>query len=296
MSDSNFLLKKFRVEPGQKVDLNNYDPGYTNHLEENSSAKQLIEEDIMRIQQLQYLLYAENRHSLLIVFQAMDAAGKDSAIRHIMSGVSPQGCDVHSFKHPSMNELEHNYLWRHYAALPDRGRIGIFNRSHYENVLISRVHPELILAENLPGIESVDDLPSDFWEMRFRQINEFERTINENGITIIKFFLHLSKEEQRNRFLKRINREDKNWKFNNADIEERQYWDDYQTVYADVLSHCSTKQAPWYIVPADNKWFSRVVISNVIAQTMEQMNLKLPELSEEEAALMEQARISLSAE
>lgn len=296
MNDSNFLSKKFRVEPGQRINLNDYDPNYTNQLEENSSAKELVERDIKRIEELQYLLYAENRHALLIIFQAMDAAGKDSAIRHIMSGVSPQGCEVHSFKHPSMNELEHDYLWRHYAALPDRGRIGIFNRSHYENVLISRVHPELVLAENLPGIESVNEIPGDFWEMRFRQINEFEKTIGENGITIIKFFLHLSKEEQRQRFLKRINQEDKNWKFNNADIEERGYWDDYQAAYADVLSHCSTAKAPWYIVPADNKWFSRTVISNVIAQTMEQMNLKLPELSDEEASQMEQARISLKAE
>ncbi len=296
VNDSDFLLEQFRVKPGQRIDLNDYDPGCTNHLEEDSTAKELVERDIERIEELQYLLYAENRHALLIVFQAMDAAGKDSAIRHIMRGVSPQGCEVHSFKHPSMNELEHDYLWRHYAALPDRGRIGIFNRSHYENVLISRVHPELVLAENLPGIESVEKIPNDFWKMRFRQINRFEKTISENGITIIKFFLHLSKEEQRQRFLKRINREDKNWKFNNADIKERGYWDYYQVAYADILSHCSTEQAPWYVVPADNKWFSRTVISNVIAQTMEQMNLKLPALSDEEVAQMEQARISLTAE
>jgi PPK2 family polyphosphate:nucleotide phosphotransferase len=296
MSGQIFKPDRFRVAQNHTVDLDSYDPEYTGDFKGEKHSKALLQENVERIGQLQYKLYAENRRALLIVFQAMDAAGKDSAIKHIMSGVNPQGCEVHSFKHPSVNELEHDYLWRHYTALPDRGRISIFNRSHYENVLITRVHPELILAENLPGIFSVNDIPAGLWHMRFRQINNFEKTISENGITTIKFFLHLSKQEQRKRFLDRIEREEKNWKFSHADLEERHYWDDYQLAYSDVLSHTSTNEAPWYIVPADNKWFSRVVISNVIAHTLEQMNLKLPTLTDEEAAQMDQALLTLNTE
>jgi PPK2 family polyphosphate:nucleotide phosphotransferase len=296
MSDRIFDPDRFRVDQNHAVDLDNYDPGYTGDFKDEKHSKALLQDNVERIGQLQYTLYAENRRALLIVFQAMDAAGKDSAIKHIMSGVNPQGCEVHSFKHPSINELEHDYLWRHYAALPDRGRISIFNRSHYENVLITRVHPELLLAENLPGIRSVEDIPAGIWQMRYRQINGFEKTICENGITTIKFFLHVSKHEQRKRFLERINQKDKNWKFSNADLEERHFWDDYQLAYSDVLSHTSTAGAPWYIVPADNKWFSRVVISNVIAHTLEQMNLELPVLTDEEVVQMEKALHDLNSE
>lgn len=288
--------QKFSVPPKQAISLKDHDPGARDGLKNKKAAKAQLREDIEQMSELQYRLYAENRQALLIIFQAMDAAGKDSAIRHVLSGINPQGCDVNSFKHPSALELDHDYLWRHYAKLPDRGRIGIFNRSHYENVLITRVHPEFLLAENLPGIHSVKDVTEEFWEKRYRQINDFERTISENGATIIKFFLHLSKKEQKKRFLERIEKPEKNWKFSAADIEERNYWSDYRQAYEMAISKTSTHYAPWYIIPADHKWFSRVAIGNIIVGTLKRMDIRMPVVSEKEKILLQRAKEKLEKE
>ncbi len=289
-------IQKFKVPAQSPLDLRKYDPAFKDGFKSKKAAKNQLEKDIEIMSKLQYRLYAENRKALLIIFQAMDAAGKDGAIKHVLSGINPQGCEVHSFKHPSLEELDHDYLWRHYTKLPDRGRIGIFNRSHYENVLITKVHPEFIMAENLPGIHSVSDVTENFWEARYRQINNFEKTISENGTTIIKFFLHLSKEEQKKRFFDRIEDSEKNWKFSSADIEERSYWDDYQRVYETALSKTSTAYAPWYIIPADHKWFSRVAIGSIIVETLKGMDIQMPVLSEKGKILLQQAKVALEKE
>jgi PPK2 family polyphosphate:nucleotide phosphotransferase len=281
---------KFKVSPGKTFSLKSHDPAFIDGFKNKKDAKSRVKKDIKQMSKLQYRLYAENSRSLLIIFQAMDAAGKDSAIKHVLSGINPQGCEVHSFKKPSQNELEHGYLWRHYVKLPQRGRIGIFNRSHYENVLVTKVHPQFLLAENLPDIQSVKDVSDKFWKMRYRQINNFEKTISENGTTVIKFFLHLSREEQKQRFLARIEDPEKNWKFSSADIEERSFWEDYQTVYETAIRHTSTSYAPWYVIPADNKWFSRMVIGSIIVETLQKMNIQMPRLSEKEKDLLQQAR------
>lgn len=259
-------------------------------------AQEQLKQNVGELAALQYRLYAENRRAVLIILQGMDAAGKDGLIRHVMSGINPQGCDVHSFKHPSVAELEHDFIWRHYVKLPDRGRIGIFNRSHYENVLITKVHPELLLAENLPGIRSVKDVDQEFWATRYRQINNFEQTISENGTKVLKFFLHLSKEEQKRRFLKRIEKPEKNWKFSSADLRERAYWDAYQEAYEVAISRTSTEYAPWYIVPADHKWFTRAVIGNVLVDTLQKMNLRFPGVADTEKARMLKAKKKLQNE
>lgn len=240
--------------------------------------------------ELQNQLYAANQNSLLIIFQAMDAAGKDSAIKHAMSGVNPQGCQVYSFKQPSAEDYDHDFLWRHYKALPERGRIGIHNRSHYENVLVTRVHPEYVMKENLPGINDVKDLDKDFWKQRYESIRTFEEHMTRNGTVIIKFFLHLSKDEQKERFLKRIEDHSKNWKFSAADIQERKRWNDYMEAYEDAINATSTPDAPWYIIPADKKWFSRIAISTVIVETLKKLKLKYPKLPEEEAANLDEIK------
>lgn len=287
---------KFKLTTQSSISLQDFDTGFKDGFESKKAAKQKLTRDIKTMSELQYRLYAENRQSLLIIFQAMDAAGKDGAIKHVLSGVNPQGCDVHSFKHPSSTELEHDYLWRHYINLPDRGRIGIFNRSHYENVLITRVHPEFLMAENLPGIRSVQNVSDDFWGKRYRQINQFEKTIYENGTTIIKFFLHLSKAEQKKRFLDRIANPDKNWKFSAADIEERSYWEEYQNAYEMAISKTATDYAPWFIIPADHKWFSRVAIGNIIVETLQKMNIQMPVISSREQELLQNAKVKLENE
>ena len=289
-------FQKFKAPPRTPVSLREYDPAFIDAFKDSKAAKKQLKKDIKLMSGLQYRLYAENRRALLLIFQAMDAAGKDGAIKHVLSGINPQGCEVHSFKHPSSEELDHSYLWRHYTKLPDRGRIGIFNRSHYENVLITKVHPEYLLAENLPDIHSVEDVDTDFWETRYRQINNFERTVSENGTVILKFFLHLSKKEQKRRFLSRIKTPDKNWKFSAADIEERAFWEDYQNAYETAISRTSTDYAPWYIIPANHKWFSRVAIGNIIVETLKNMDIKMPVISEEEKALLQKAKGKLEKE
>lgn len=232
-------------------------------------AKEQLVQNIEKLSELQSMLYAQDRYSVLVIFQAMDAAGKDGTIKHVMSGINPQGCQVYSFKQPSAEELDHDYLWRINRSLPERGRIGIFNRSQYEDVLIAKVHPEILLSSKLPGILKTEDIDNGFWKRRYRQINDFERYLTENGTVIIKFFLNVSKAEQKKRFMERLNDESKNWKFSSADVKERQYWDDYMKAYSDVLTETSTEIAPWYVIPADNKWFMRYAVGQIICERME---------------------------
>jgi len=282
-------IEELLAKAGENFSLKNYAPEYTGKYKEKD-AKKKLKKNIKELDHLQYTFYAANKHSLLIVLQAMDAAGKDGAIRHVMSGINPQGCTIHNFKAPSKNELEHNYLWRHYIRLPERGQIGIFNRSHYENVLVTKVHPQYILGEQIPGIESLEDINEQFWMDRYQQINNFEKTIHQNGTIVLKFFLHLSKKEQKNRFLDRINEPDKNWKFSFGDIKERERWDDYQKAFEQAISNTSTKYAPWFVIPADNKWFSRIAISDIIIHTLESLDLKIPELEKDERAKLDEAK------
>ena len=282
-------INKLLVEEGANISLKDYSPAYTGDYKEKD-AKKKLKKNIDKLDDLQYTFYAANTHSLLIVLQAMDAAGKDGAIRHVMSGINPQGCTIHNFKAPSKNELEHDFLWRHYIRLPERGQIGIFNRSHYENVLVTKVHPEYILGEQIPGVVSLSDINEQFWMNRYEQINNFEKTVQQNGTIVLKFFLNLSKEEQKNRFLDRINEPDKNWKFSYGDIEEREHWDEYQKAFEQAISNTSTKNAPWYIIPADNKWYSRIAISDIIIHTLKSLNLKIPELEDKEKARLQEAK------
>lgn len=229
-------------------------------------------------------------------FKAMDAGGKDSTIKHVMSGINPQGCIVHSFKHPSNVELDHGFLWRHQLALPRRGMIGIFNRSHYENVLISKVHPELVLNERMPAIQSINDLSKEFWKDRYKQIRRFEKTTAESGTLVLKFFLNISKDEQKNRFLERLNNPEKHWKFDKSDIEERQYWDEYQKAYETAIEETSTDYAPWYVIPADNKWYARLCIGKIIHSKIEELKLKMPTISPEHIEMMKEAKKALEKE
>ena len=269
--------EKYLVKEKKKLDLYDVPTSYNGKLEKEEVKDLLIPKNIEIMSELQEKLYAENEKSLLIVLQAMDAAGKDSLIKNIMSGVNPQGTKVVSFKKPSENELDHDYLWRVEKELPPRGEIGIFNRSHYEDVLVSRVH-NLVLEQPFPK----NLVTKDIWEKRFEEINNFEEYLSNNGTTIVKFFLHVSKDEQKGRLMERIERPEKNWKFASSDISERKYFDDYMKAYEDVLINTSTKKAPWYIVPADRKWFSRYLVSEVIVEKLKEMDPKFPELSKDE--------------
>ena len=271
-------IKDFRVAEDTRIDLDHWatiiDPIYS----QKRDYKHILADHVARLSAQQELLYAANSHAILLIFQAMDAAGKDGAIRHVMSGVNPQGCQVFSFKHPSANELEHDFLWRTTRNLPARGRIGIFNRSYYEEVLIARVHPEILANESLPDQPSDD---SKIWKHRYRSINDLERHLHENGTRIIKIFLHISKEEQRRRFIERIDAPDKNWKFSAADLTERGFWDQYMSVYGKCLSATSTRRAPWYIVPADDKLNARLIVSQILLKQMEGLRMEFPQVSAE---------------
>ena len=269
--------EKYLVKEKKKLNLYDVPTSYHGKLEKKEVKEVLIPENIKKIREYQEKLYAENNQALLIVLQAMDAAGKDSLIKNIMTGVNPQGTKVVSFKKPSENELDHDYLWRVAKNLPPRGEIGIFNRSHYEDVLVSRVH-KLVLDQPFPK----NLVTKDIWENRFEEINNFEEYLSNNGIKIVKFFLHVSKDEQKERLMERIDRPEKNWKFASSDITEREYFDDYMKAYADMLINTSTKKAPWYIVPADRKWFSRYLVSEVIVEKLKEMDPQFPELSKEE--------------
>lgn len=268
---------RFRIKPNSKVSLKDHDTGYTGDYDKKG-AKADLQKSIEKLAEYQDMLYAQNIYGLLIMFQAMDAAGKDSTIKHVMSGVNPQGCQVFSFKAPSAEERDHDYLWRSMRALPERGRIGIHNRSYYEEVLVVRVHPEILQGQQLPPKLKKS---KKIWKQRFEQINNFEKYLVENGIAVLKFFLHVSKEEQRQRFLDRIDRPDKNWKFSAGDVKEREFWDDYMNAYEDVLSHTSTDWAPWYVIPADHKWFMRLAVGEIIADTLKGLDLHYPKVSQE---------------
>ncbi len=288
-----FRLRQFIVPPGRKISLKrNYSPGFTGGYHDKTAAVEQLAANVERLAELQERLYADDRYGLLIVFQAMDAAGKDGAIKHVMSGVNPQGCKVTSFKVPSSEELDHDYLWRANRALPGRGTIGIFNRSYYEETLVVRVHPDLLTKQKLPP-GKVDE---EFWRRRFKEINHYEKYLVRNGIRVLKFFLNLSQEEQRKRFLARIEEPEKNWKFSTADYRERACWDDYQAAYADMLRHTSTDAAPWFVVPADNKWFSRLAISATICAVLESLDLKFPEVSKERRRELQEIRKELERE
>jgi PPK2 family polyphosphate:nucleotide phosphotransferase len=280
------IISKLRIDEGKGFSLENFDPRYSADLKEDDAAI-VLQDLVKQVADFQPKLYAGRRYALLIIFQAMDAAGKDSAIGHTLSGLNPQGCEVYSFKQPSTEELDHDFLWRHYKALPEFGRIGVHNRSHYENVLITKVHPELLLNERLPGINKITDIDKKFWEQRYESIRAFEKHLTANGTVIIKFFLHVSKEEQKARFLKRIADPTKNWKFSSADINERQYFDDYMLAYERVIQETSTKCCPWYVIPADKKWFTRIAVSTIIHQTLKDLKLKYPVLGKEEIEKLE---------
>lgn len=286
MKNNHFLAK-----PGKNIKLADFDPAYTAKFHSREEATAKLEKDIVRLAKYQDVLYAQNTQALLVIFQALDAAGKDGTIKHVMSGVNPQGTQVFSFKGPSAEELDHDYLWRCYKSLPERGRIGIFNRSYYEEVLVVRVHPEILKSSQLPK-ESLKGI----WKTRFEQINNFERYLVQNGIQVMKFYLNVSKEEQKRRFLARIERPEKNWKFSLNDAKERGHWDDYMKAYEDVFKHTSTKWAPWHIIPADNKWFTRMTVADLIVQKLKSMKLHYPTVSEQHLLELVKAKEALENE
>ena len=276
-----------------KFSMRNFSTEYEGNLSKNEGKKMLVEEQ-EKLRELQQRLYSDGSKSILIVLQAMDAAGKDSLIKHVFGGVNPQGCEVHSFKTPSSKEYDHDFLWRHYIALPEKGKIGIFNRSHYESVLVCKVHPEYNLNEKV--WKDVDDFDDEFWENRYESIRNFEKHLANNGTTIVKIFLNVSQEEQKKRFLDRINEPDKNWKFAASDLSERALWPDYMKAYEEAINETSKEYAPWYVIPADNKWFARVAAIQIIIDTMEKMDLKYPTLSERETNALAEAKKQLEKE
>jgi PPK2 family polyphosphate:nucleotide phosphotransferase len=283
---------RFIVPPGKRIRLKDYDPGFTSRFESEDEASAKLAKDVGRLAKYQDILYAQNTYALLVIFQGMDTAGKDGTIRHVMSGVNPQGTQVHSFKAPSAEELNHDFLWRCTKALPERGRVCIFNRSYYEEVLVVRVHPELLQAQRLPSEADGNRV----WKHRFDDINHFEKYLVRNGIVILKFFLNLSKAEQRRRLLARIETPEKNWKLSPDDAKERSYWDDYMDAYEDALNHTSTEWAPWYIVPADHKWFTRAVVADVIVAGLKSLKLRYPQVSAADRRWLLKARKLLEAE
>ena len=288
------LLKRYRIEHGKHFDLKDHDSADTHGLgsELKPQAKELLADGVEKMARLQDILAAQDRWGLLLIFQAMDAAGKDGTIKHVMSGVNPQGVDVWSFKAPSTEELHHGFLWRTMKCMPERGQIGIFNRSYYEEVLVVRVHPEILENQKLPKRLVTKHI----WQERFEDINNLERYLTRNGIAVVKFFLHLSKKEQKRRFLERLETPDKNWKFSVADVKERQRWNDYQAAYEDMIRHTASPYAPWYVVPADNKWFTRLVVAQAVVDALKGMNLKYPKVSGDEEAALAKARQQLDSE
>jgi PPK2 family polyphosphate:nucleotide phosphotransferase len=283
----------FQVPPGKKISLQkDYDSALLPDDLNKEKAEVKLQASIENLAILQDVLYAQNTYGVLIIFQAMDAAGKDGTIKQVMSGINPQGCQVYNFKTPTYEDLDHDYFWRYFRCLPERGRIGIFNRSYYEEVLIARVHPEVLAKQQLPFIPKGEKL----WSQRFEEINQFEKYLNNNGIIVLKFFLNISKSEQKKRFLKRIDTPEKNWKFSMSDVTERQFWDDYQTTYEEVFNHTSTADAPWYIIPADHKWYTHLVVSEIINQRLTALGLQYPSVSPDHHKLLQEARRALEAE
>lgn len=281
-------ISKYKIEHNSGFKLSDIKTNQTGNFDSKDEAEKQLAQNVERMAELQSKLYAQDKYALLIIFQAMDTAGKDGAIKHVMSGLNPQGTHVHSFKQPSAEDLDHDYLWRANNNLPERGLIGVFNRSYYEEVLVVRVH-DLVKNQQIPTEFVTDNI----WTDRFRQIRDYEKYLYENGTVIIKFFLHISKEEQRQRLLSRIDDKTKNWKFSSADIKERQYWDEYQRNYQETISETSTKQAPWYVIPADKKWFARLLISEVIVKTMESLKLEYPTISKEQEKILKDCKQNL---
>ena len=286
MSWANKFAKPYRVEHGKKFRLKDHDPADTAKLHSQERAEELLAKGVARMAELQDKLYAQDRWGLLLIFQAMDAAGKDGAIKHVMSGVNPQGCQVYSFKTPSTEELDHDYLWRNMKCLPERGRIGIFNRSYYEEVLVVRVHPEILANERIPA----PLVTKNIWEERFQDICSFERYLSHNGFLIRKFFLNVSRKEQKKRFLDRLQQPEKNWKFSAADLHEREHWDDYMDAYEEMIANTSTPHAPWFVIPADNKWFTRLAVAAAVVDTLEDLDLSYPAVNPQKQKELQAAR------
>lgn len=285
--------ERFLVKAGSEPDLSDHPTDFTGDYTDKATAVRNLEENVQRLRKLQDVLYAQDRYSLLVIFQAMDAAGKDGAIEHVMSGVNPQGCHVVSFKQPSSEEQDHDFLWRCQKALPERGKIGIFNRSHYEEVLVVRVHPEILQSSQLPR-ELKED--KNIWKKRFGHIRDWEQHLSENGTHILKFFLNVSKKEQKKRFRDRIDEPEKNWKFSMGDVKERAHWKEYMNAYREALGATSTDAAPWYIIPADKKWFTRLAVSEIIVKKLESMDLHYPIVTEEHKLDLIEARKALESE
>ena len=289
MSWASKLSKPYRVDSGKNFRLKHFDPAATGHLHSKENAEELLAKGITEMAELQDKLYAQDRWAVLLIFQAMDAAGKDGAVKHVMSGVNPQGCQVYSFKAPSSEELNHDFLWRTSKCLPERGHIGIFNRSYYEEVLVVRVHPDILKSQRIP--ESL--VGKDIWQQRFDEIHTFERYMWRNGVIIRKFFLNVSKKEQKKRFLARLDTSEKNWKFSASDIHERQYWDDYMAAYEEMIAATSSPHAPWYVVPADNKWYTRVVVAAAIVDALNELKLAYPKVDPQKRRELQKAKAEL---
>jgi len=289
MSWASKLSKPYRIEDGKKFRLKDFDPNDTHDLKSEEYAKELLEKGIQHMAELQDKLYAQDAWAVLLIIQAMDAAGKDGVIKHVMSGLNPQGCQVYSFKAPTPQELDHDYLWRTNICIPERGRIGIFNRSYYEEVLVVRVHPEILKKQKLPA----QVVTGKIWEHRYEDICCFEKYLSRNGIVVRKFFLNLSRKEQKKRFLARLDHPEKNWKFSTADLAERGRWDDYMEAYQEMIRNTATEHAPWYVIPADNKWFTRLAVAAAVVDTMEGLDLAYPEVDAEMQQRLKAARAEL---
>ena len=286
------FVEPYRITNGSKFNLADFDPADTRNLESKEGAKKLLRKGVKVLCELQEKLYAQDRWGVLLIFQAMDAAGKDGTIKHVMSGVNPQGCQVHSFKSPTSQELDHDYLWRTTCAMPERGRIGIFNRSYYEELLAVRVHPEFLAKQRLPR----KVVTKRIWKDRFEDISALEKYLSRNGVIVRKFFLNVSKAEQKKRFLERLEINEKNWKFSPSDVKERGYWDQYMTAYEEIVRHTSSVHAPWFVVPADNKWYTRLVVASAVIDALESLSLKFPEVDADKRRELDAARLFLQQE
>ena len=291
MKTNKLDVSKHKIKPLSNIKLSDIKTDSSDNFESKKDVDEILEDNINRMSKLQDMLYAQNKYSLLIIVQAMDTAGKDGVIKHVMSGLNPQGTTVHSFKQPSQEDMDHDYLWRANKCLPERGQIGIFNRSYYEEVLVVKVH-DLVKKSQIP----VEFITADIWEKRYGHIKNFEKYLYDNGTITIKFFLHISKEEQKNRLIDRIDDKTKNWKFSASDMDERQYWDDYQKCYQDLINNTSTDESPWYVIPADKKWFARFAVSEIINQTLENLELSYPEVTEKQTENLKEFKLKLNSE
>jgi PPK2 family polyphosphate:nucleotide phosphotransferase len=287
---------KICIKNNKDFSLKTLDTNYKAGFYSEDELKDFLNSYSEKIAGLQEKLYAQNQFSLLLVLQAIDAAGKDSCIKHVFTGVNPQGVHVVNFKQPSKEELDHDFMWRIYKNLPERGLIGVFNRSHYEEVIVTKVHPEYLINQTIPNVNSIEDVNDEFWQNRYNTINQFEKHLHDNGTIIIKVFLNLSKEEQKQRFIDRIETPKKNWKFSYADLKERKRWDDYQVAFEEMIKNTSTDYAPWHVVPSDNQWISRAIVSEILLEKLEGLNLKYPKLSKQEQELLNQGLMELNAE